>query len=382
MGKRTLCIPVTPFGLIQWIFTVIPVVILLPVTLYGLRQSLKLKQPLFRYIYWITSVLLLIASITWSIHAFFDFDVSGYCDDWIRMMITNVLALTAYKFSLISICCLYTVRMYLSFKTTKYSISTLIFIVFALLILIQFVMVILTQYFNILSKDAFKDNDTEQAFKWAHLLFLTFNIFGGVNMVYNIILLIIFLRQIYKMISCLKEKDDNKKIGYIRDIVKPVAYYTICLFMVLISTTIVFVFSFFRGNVIVDTNSIYQINLAVVSWDILINALSINLQFDASKNILDLCCKCCNNYMVKVFIQQNNIIIADQDYAYPIAMNPSGNIIRVNTDTKERTEITSLTTDMDTTETETGLTTCTSNDLQLRRTELTKFGGPPSWIVK
>eukprot|EP01084_Bolivina_argentea_P268039 455162_1 len=306
-STRTMCIPITSVGYVTSVLSIIPTLLVIIVLIYGLQHSKTLNQPLLKYIYWITTFLLFIAAIIWPLHLFFDLTISGYCNNWIRVATTSRIANVSWMLSLISICCLYTIRLHLSFRLSKLTLSNTTLICLAIMIFIQIILSIFVAYFGHSFWIAFAKLDKHNMDQNLSLFMIFYNTFGGFCMLYNIILLIIFLKKISQISGSL---DGNEREQAIETLVEPAVNYTLCLFIAFISTLIVFSFGIMRGNVFSDSNIIYQAHVCYISWDIFINALSITMQFDAAKPMFDKYCKYCKNYLVKKF-PQNIIIVND-----------------------------------------------------------------------
>ena len=152
---------------------------------------------------------------------------------------TSSLTSIFYLGSLISICCLYTIRMYSSFRSSVYSASKRILSMFAFMILFQSILVVLVIYFQVPSVTM---NDSEAMQMGLHRLVISVGLFGVTNVTYNVLLVSIFFKKIYQITRTVKERRDNKEIIYIHKIVEPPVIYTLCLLFTFGSSLVLFAF--------------------------------------------------------------------------------------------------------------------------------------------
>eukprot|EP01084_Bolivina_argentea_P203222 347119_1 len=339
---RTLCIPPTPFCTFLLILSLLQITILFPLISHGFIQSIKNKKTLpqlYKIIYWITSFFLLIAGITFPIHQMFNFTYSAYCDNFDRIEITVSITLISYMISLVCISGLYLVRIILTFKHSLiYSISKTISSSLIFGIFIQSILVTLTIYYDIKVWWSFK-NDPENVATIYTTLGYIYLAFGIANIMYNVILLYLFLRNIHKLSHTVTKKND------MHSLIQTSLVYSLCLFLTISSTLVASFLGWIRSNLVVDTNELYMLHLTLIAYDILFNVLSINLQFEYYKKSLFnkcICCKLSFNYLIKKLIKDIDDVINDdkdhEDYTESVQLKKSKNITESETTTNATTE--------------------------------------------
>ena len=267
---------------------------------YGFWWSLKSKSKLLKIVHWFTSVMLLIAGITFPIHQLLGMGFSKLCDDVARIRTTVLLSTTSYMMSLIGIGCLYALRLILSFKNSKYALSTCTITAFLFCIFIQFVSAVITIYWTF---KLWTDIDTlDHYIRDQHYLQIAASLFAVINIIYIIVLLCLFLRKIFQIAKTVKQETE-----YVTNhLIKPSIVCTLCLTMTVVAMLIIFIFNGLRGQLIPETEQVYMIHVTLISLDVFINALSVNLQFesDAGQKIFDRCCKCCKSYLLTMVINK------------------------------------------------------------------------------
>eukprot|EP01084_Bolivina_argentea_P103671 185658_1 len=357
---RHLCISTSPFNIFISTISLSTILINLSFIIIGIKWSLKAKSKLFKSIHWFTSIMLLIAGIMFPIHQLLDMQFSKYCDNPYRIELTVPMSTIPYMLSLIGICCLYLVRLILSFKNTKYAISKYVTILLIFFLLIQFILISITTYFAICCWSDLTNIDTHahQYILHRHYMEISSVLFAILNTTYLIVLLCLFLKKILDMSKCIKE------VEFVTDnLIKPCIMYLICVSVSIIALFIVFIFNIIRNVAIEDTNEFYMLHLTLITVDILVNTLSVNIQFESAKYVFDIFCKCCNLYILTLVvkkrkIQQKKIEICSKSSALQ-TQQPQLNI---HNDVDSTTDITTNTTD----------TTESTSDNAIKRPELHK----------
>eukprot|EP01084_Bolivina_argentea_P086534 156423_1 len=292
MSKRTLCIPPTPFGLFLLIISMITALLLLNLLGYSIVVVSKLKLPkMFSIVYWLTIFVLFIAGISMPINVMFNFEFSGYCNDLNRVLATAPLAIGSYLISLSCVCCLYLVRFIETFKhSPHFTLSLPIYILFIFGILIQFILAVLTVNYIRIFWLTLANNPGQHRKIQKPISYLLLS-FTMVNIVYNIGLLYLFLKTVFIL-----KKNINRQ-NEINLLIKPCVIYTLCLILSFVSTLTSTMYGVIRTNFIVeDTNELHLMRLTLITLDVFINTVSVNLQFkDAQKRCNKYCkCKCCS----------------------------------------------------------------------------------------
>eukprot|EP01084_Bolivina_argentea_P072847 132245_1 len=305
MTERTVCIEIDIFGILLLVISVIPILFSFIISFCGFIESLKLTNATLRYLYWTSSITLLIAAISFPIHQMYSWE--PYCLQIRGIIITGNIALGSYMISLICICCLYLYRINTSFKNSLYSISNCIFCLFLFGLLLQFILVILALYFNESAWSEGSKNINSKEYIFAlNGLFLSLLIFGILNILYNILLLIVYLSKIYQITTNMNTQKNAQNI--VESVIKPSTVYMLCLCMAFCTTTITFIIGWIRTHPSLDINEMYLCHMVLFAWDIFINLLSINLQFPVAKYIFNKCCKHCQRWLVRLFVNKMKII--------------------------------------------------------------------------
>eukprot|EP01083_Nonionella_stella_P053953 142566_1 len=293
-NERTLCISASPLILGIWISAFIPLLLSIPVHYFGFQQSLKLKPTMLQIVYWITSVSLCIAGISFPMNQTFDLTFSGYCDDFTRIVITNSMVAGFYTFSLVCINCLYLLRMHLSFKNSSYALSTCTISILIFGLIVECFLVIACVYCNYLTWWAVAMNQRKNLLVYTYIFWLFWSSFAAYTMTYNVILLLLFWYKLHQM--------SKYAVSIARNIVEPAVVYSLCLCITFVTTLTSYGLGWCRGNVMVDNNDIYMVHLTVIGCDIFFNTLCINLQFNAAQSIFNKLCGKCKQSLLKRYM--------------------------------------------------------------------------------
>eukprot|EP01083_Nonionella_stella_P021336 59203_1 len=296
----TACKEVTLFSVCMVSICCISMVILLPLLWIGIRHSMRLKTRKIKILYQLTCIPLFIAGTMLPVHFVFQFPFSGYCDNFQRIVWTASIPLFSYLISLVCVYGLYLIRFITLSNHSPHKSSTFIIRIMQLVLFAEIVLVLLTIWWNITTYHHYFLGDMEGVLYWKHLSYSIYLSFGIVHVLFNLVLLLLFLRKMSHMSRSIRM--DATQSDIVR-LLEPVSVYTSSFIYVFVSTFSTTLYGSLRGYLYMDTNRIYMVHLALLSIDTLINCFALNVQFEPMQHMLhrkykksfNVMCLCCVN---------------------------------------------------------------------------------------
>eukprot|EP01084_Bolivina_argentea_P054928 100734_1 len=308
--ERTLCLLTTPLGIILVSISLTTIPFLLIVMWYGIAglQCNKQLPQYFKIFYYFTCFVTLIAGISFPMQELFEQSFIKSCDNLKRLSIMTSIPFTTYMVSLICISIIYLLRYIIITKDVNFKVIVVV-IVFGFGMLCQFVLCGVLSYLN---------SDIWYRFShgldFVHLHLITINIyltFTVINTVYNILLLILFIFKVVQIgtyVHFHHTHNANDTSNTLTRLIDPIVICTLCLFSSILSSIITSSVGFSRYSFISDSdsNEMYSIHLTLFPIDVLINYLSLNLQFDhfQKTKLFHWFCGCTHKNLTKCMVHR------------------------------------------------------------------------------
>eukprot|EP01083_Nonionella_stella_P025213 69443_1 len=323
-SPRTLCIPPLPVFLVLVGISILQIPCLILISCHGFFGSLRVQLPtMFKILYWFTSLVMLMAGITYPLQQIAESTLFESCDNLRRMSIMACIPFTCYMLSLICISLLYLLRYTITFREESHAIKFKFIVAFFIFgIVCQCVLCVILTYLN-----------SEVWYLWSHghayvelhhttlKFYLSFTV---INTTFNIFLLILFMWKVYsigKNVNFKFNKQNDEDIATLISLIDPVVIWSLCLFTAVFSSILTACMGYARQYTTHgDTNILYVTHMTLFSVDVFINYLSVNLQFNHFRKLFNALCGCCHQRCMQCLIRHVFVARGDESSTMQITV--------------------------------------------------------------